>query len=161
VKDVVGGVEQLGFLIRRNLTPIQGRVHRSLIEPELQAVRAKSMPAVGRYASTTLMCWIRLLDMDSILNAAVAVACITQVEAASDRVERELNAAFEAVNLPNLAKMPVKYKPSVVHDRSNNAVWIRIPKGSPVRALCVMSCSWQCLMQRILAAAQGMSAFSY
>ena len=55
------------------------------------------------------------------------------MEAASDRVERELTAAFNAVNLPTLARMPVKYQPSVVHDRSNNAVWIRIPKGSPVR----------------------------
>lgn len=39
-------------------------------------------------------------------------------------MERELTAAFNAVNLPTLARMPVKYQPSVVHDRSNNAVWI-------------------------------------
>jgi hypothetical protein len=56
-----------------------------------------------------------------------------QVEAASDRVERALHAAFDAVNLPALGKMPVKLRPSIVHDRFNNAVWIKIPKGSPVR----------------------------
>lgn len=38
-KDVDGGMEQLGHLIRRNLAPIQSRVHRGLIEAELQAVR--------------------------------------------------------------------------------------------------------------------------
>jgi hypothetical protein len=36
---VDGGMEQLGHLIRRNLGPIQSRVHRGLIETELQAVR--------------------------------------------------------------------------------------------------------------------------
>lgn len=67
-----------------------------------------------------------------------------QVEAASDKVERELHAAFGAVNLPALAKMPMKYKPSILHDRTNNAVWIRIPKGSPVRTLCRKSNSDGC-----------------
>ena len=56
-----------------------------------------------------------------------------QVEAASDRVEQALTAAFDAVSLPNLGKMPVKLRPAIVHDRFNNAVWIKIPKGSPVR----------------------------
>lgn len=57
----------------------------------------------------------------------------SQVEEASGRVEQELNAAFAAVHLPTLAKMPAKLRPSIVHDRANNAVWIKIPKGSPVR----------------------------
>lgn len=43
---MLGGVEQLGFLIRRNLGPIQGRVHRDLIEPELQAVRTRGISVI-------------------------------------------------------------------------------------------------------------------
>ena len=62
------------------------------------------------------------------------LARTVQVEAASDRVEQVLNAAFDAVSLPNLGRMPVKLRPSIVHDRFNNAVWIKIPKGSPVRS---------------------------
>lgn len=95
---------------------------------------------------------------------------VIQVEAASDRVERELNAAFDAVNLPALGKMPTKLRPSIVHDRTNNAVWIRIPKGSPVSccasqagvAMCSFDmrkshCEEQPLHQAHLFAASGCS----
>lgn len=46
---MVGGVEQLGFLIRRNLAPIQGRIHRELIAQELQAVKVQ--PTLGGFPS--------------------------------------------------------------------------------------------------------------
>ena len=42
-----GGIEQLGVLIRRNLAPIQSRVHRGLIEAELQAVRSSNCCVTG------------------------------------------------------------------------------------------------------------------
>lgn len=55
------------------------------------------------------------------------------MEEAGDKVERELATAFDLVQLPALGKMPVKYRPTIMHDRSNNACWIKVPKGSPVR----------------------------
>lgn len=61
----------------------------------------------------------------------------SQVEEAGDRVEQELEKAFAGVQLPvALGKMPVKYRPTITHDRNNNACWIKVPKGSPVRSLC-------------------------
>ncbi len=69
----------------------------------------------------------------------------SQVEEAGDRVEKELEKAFAGVQLPAaLGKMPVKYRPTITHDRNNNACWIKVPKGSPVRSLSL----WQAANSR-------------
>ena len=47
--------------------------------------------------------------------------------------------------------MPVKLRPSIVHDRHNNAVWIKIPKGSPVRCSSCTVLLIRLLMLRLLA----------
>lgn len=43
-RETAGGMEQLGYLIARNVAPFRGRVHPQLIADELTAVRPHMVP---------------------------------------------------------------------------------------------------------------------
>jgi len=53
------------------------------------------------------------------------------VAEAFEEVEKEVTKAFQPFHRPELGNLPVTKRAMVVHDKSNNAVWIKIPKGSP------------------------------
>ena len=57
----------------------------------------------------------------------------TQVEEAGERVERELDAVFTPLEAKGRAADLFSNRPSVKYDRINNAVWIRLIRGSKAR----------------------------
>ena len=66
---------------------------------------------------------------------------LLQVEAAGERVEQELTAALATVDDYAHSSDMRSLRPSLVYDPVNNAVWIKLPKGSNVRSLPAFFCS--------------------
>ena len=60
---------------------------------------------------------------------------LLQVEEAGERVEQELTAALATVDDYAHSSDMRSLRPSLVHDPVNNAVWIKLPKGSQVECL--------------------------
>ena len=56
-----------------------------------------------------------------------------QVEEAGERVEQELTAALATAEDYAHSSDMRSLRPSLVYDPVNNAVWIKLPKGSNVR----------------------------
>ena len=74
-----------------------------------------------------------------VLSATTGIAgfpcLLLQVEAAGERVEQELTAALATVDDYAHSSDMRSLRPSLVYDPVNNAVWIKLPKGSNVRCL--------------------------
>ena len=58
---------------------------------------------------------------------------LLQVEEAGERVEQELTAALATAEDYAHSSDMRSLRPSLVYDPVNNAVWIKLPKGSQVR----------------------------
>lgn len=59
---------------------------------------------------------------------------VLQVEEAGERVEQTLGQAFKAVSDYSLLHDPPRSRPTLIFDPVNSAVWIKLVKGSQVKA---------------------------
>lgn len=58
---------------------------------------------------------------------------MVQVEEARTKLDAIVTKVHEKFDRPDLENQPYRLKAMVVHDKVNNAVWLKIPKNSPVR----------------------------
>ncbi len=57
-----------------------------------------------------------------------------QVDEARTKLDAVVTKVHEIFDRPDLENQPDRLKAMVVHDKVNNAVWLKIPKKSPVRS---------------------------
>ena len=81
-----------------------------------------------------------------------------QVEAAGQAIETELQRVFGPLSRVAMSRDLARMRPSVMFDKDNNAIWLKLVRNSKVWQLLHACFLNLCILSRLLACGYGMSA---